>query len=49
MAKYANSSDPTHYIADVPTRTLAASVDNMDKNMANLHHSKVGPIEELLA
>lgn len=30
---------------------VGAPVDrfNMDKNMANLHHSKVGPIEELLA
>lgn len=36
VAKYANASDPTHYIADVPTRTLAASVDNMDKNMARV-------------
>jgi arylsulfatase A-like enzyme len=36
LAKYANASDPTHYIADVPTRTLAASVDNMDKNMARV-------------
>jgi hypothetical protein len=30
---------------------VGAPVDrfNMDKNMANLHHSKLGPIEELLA
>jgi hypothetical protein len=30
---------------------VGAPVDrfNMDKNMANLHHSKFGPIEELLA
>ena len=30
---------------------VGAPVDrfNMDKNMANLHHSRVGPIEELLA
>ena len=30
LAKYGNSSDPTHYISDVPTRTIAASVDCMD-------------------
>jgi arylsulfatase A-like enzyme len=30
LAKYGNASDPTHYIADVPTRTIAASVDCMD-------------------
>jgi hypothetical protein len=30
---------------------VGAPVDrfNMDKNMANLHHSVIGPIEELLA
>jgi len=30
LAKYGNPSDPTHYISDVPTRTIAASVDCLD-------------------
>ena len=30
LTKYGTPSDATHYIADVPTRTIAASVDCMD-------------------
>jgi arylsulfatase A-like enzyme len=36
LAKYGNSSDPTHYIADVPTRTIAASVDCLDVAMGRV-------------
>ena len=36
LAKYANASDPTHYIADVPTRTIAASVDCLDVAMGRV-------------
>jgi len=36
LAKYGNPSDPTHYIADVPTRTIAASVDCLDVAMGRV-------------
>ena len=36
LAKYGNASDPTHYIADVPTRTIAASVDCLDVAMGRV-------------
>ena len=36
LAKYGNPSDPTHYIPDVPTRTIAASVNCMDTAMGRV-------------
>lgn len=36
LAKYGTPSDPTHYIADVPARTIAASVDCMDVAMGRV-------------
>jgi arylsulfatase A-like enzyme len=36
LAKYGTPSDPTHYIADVSRRTIAASVDCMDAAMGRV-------------